>query len=460
MIDIYGFEYSLMSDEVYYSINSDYVRFQNTDEQKETILGDFQGTTIKNEFRARLEGSLELALEIDGSWYKLSNQIYDNEYLTKLLLSTPINSGTGEFTEKLYVFYNVNTGALGLVGKNTKDIYKSCNEARMLRIGLLCGALKNSTKWEPGHLYWSKTKSTYCLGKVKCSFNNEEKLVLVPKSSVNPGIGSTKEAFENLRSLCLVELKNSGRAIDVGQVLTPDLDFLDSLKKIKSFSYFLDLCYYYTPGKTELQDIMIELGPQIKEKIKAEALGILSYSWDKPIVINTTARCAVRNVFSVWDEKEIDKAMDFCDMFDIKPEEICKKILTFCQDENNFTSNFEIYKRYGATRLRLTHSSKGFHPGQTVKIQTQEFGNEIAHAIKNLLEQAKNSLSGDGVHISKRNRSTKNPLYEIGISIFPENLVKSEKDPKKAEFLKNEIMKRRLYIISFHFYNNCKIEIV
>ena len=369
--------------------NSSVIRLMKSDD-KLNIPKKF---TLSNEFKIKLGPNLEVQVSNkklpggDSIYYDLKNFASPSSYFNgvgKLISQIPNNYG--DFGDEIFnlAISDIYDDQAFLVSKKMKE-YKDCHEEMVRHLGI--EIYSKSRKWEPGHVYYNRQKTIYCLGKLKSRKSDEFKsdfatnLEMSDVYLVTEDIGSEKTISEVLRNKSfgggkdqIQEYFKTEPMIDGGEVLKNDIgmDFSkywevlvdntikSNKRKINDYgfydyrdalSYVLEILTTQSAGYEDYKMTSKKIISDLIKLIKEDILSITASNWlkfckrDKDVI----ERSIIDKFYSSISDpnsKRNNFYKTFFNELGINLEQLVKDVLKKWDNGKLKKSSFENYVRY------------------------------------------------------------------------------------------------------------------
>lgn len=473
--------------------------------------------SIPNEFRIKIDKELNILIKNPkfskpDEYYKLNNFLTDKTFgLGVGTIISQVENNKGDWGDKIFelAYSEIDKSSVFLVNKEM-DEYNSCFEEMRRRV--YYDFYKKTKKLEPGHVYYSKDKTLYCLACVKSRksdpFNsdylpdNQMTDVYLVTEIIKPGTKNISEVLNNSKfgfdESDIYALYKNSLVVDGGEVLKNDIG--DDIRKywpnlisntIKNTTTITKHGYEYVEDLRSLFEIFCFNSPGhegidrkkidealIKEAIKKNIESILVGFWEinKGSMTLKKQNSEDQNKINLLDQfysnildGNVKRENYYKSLFKelgISIEALVSEVYKEWKGNINKVDDFEEYLKKQDLFFKMNRrgsdfcidqrsdKTRGWSSGRNESLNSI-LGNtiELEKEILELINYANNN-SGMGVEDYKViNLGTrKSPLEYIVLTITTDDILKHKKGVEgMSEILKNEIKGKPFQSIEIFF---------
>jgi len=347
---------------------------------------------IKNSFLVRLGNNMSMEVKNkdlpDDKWYTLRNELDSNENVWEML--TNVDNNRGDFGD---IEFEIATSDLikdrvVLVTSSMPSYQKLQNQMKRV---LFYDIYSKTKKWTPGHRFFSKTSTYYCIAQVKSRRSGIDSVYLSKDDMVDAwivteeleGQKTCKEVLETKsfgpeRSDLRI-IYTAGLMVDDGEFLKNDIGddimtyypkMVENAKKrfptsqeVMGMRSFLDIFTVQSEGHEDLSQVDINLIVDIKDRIKESMYITMIQNYygysclrDKSKVDDVAADNLLKlfynrdNMMDGNSKRSLYYKLLFLDLGLDDPKDIAKKVIKDF-DIKDITDNFSGYVNYASKYL-------------------------------------------------------------------------------------------------------------
>lgn len=359
--------------------------------KRQKDIGSFIEMEIKNSFLVRLGDNMSVEVKNkdlpNDEWYTLRNELDSNENVWEMLTNVDNNRGNFGDVEFEIATSDLIKDRVVLVTPSMPSYQKLQNQMKRV---LFYDIYSKTKKWTPGHRFYSKTSTYYCIAQVKSRRSGIDSVYLSKGDMVDAWI-VTEELEGQKTCKEVLETKSfgpergdlriiytAGLMVDDGEFLKNDIGddimtyypkMVENAKKrfptsqeVMGMRSFLDIFTVQSDGHEDLSQVDINLISDIKDRIK-ESMYIT-------MIKNYNNYSSLRDKSKVEEGAESllkffyngDNMMDgnskrslyykllFLDLGLDDPKDMAKKVIKDF-DIKDITDNFNGYVNYAAKYL-------------------------------------------------------------------------------------------------------------